>query len=388
MNIAYMDCFSGISGDMVLGALIDAGASLEAILGELRKLPVEGYSIVSRREKRGAIAGTRVLIHMEDQPHRSYKDIEKLIRGSGLDSSLQNRSLTIFELLAKAEAHVHQVPVSQVHFHEVGALDSILDIVGSVVALDLLQIAQVHASRVPIGKGFVHTEHGLLPVPAPATVLLLAGIPVYDNGVERELVTPTGAAILAALAQSFGRMPEMTLLSTGYGVGSHSASNPPNLLRVLCGTSTSSFLCSELLLIETSIDDMNPEIYPHVLEGLLGAGALDVNMVPIHMKKNRPGVLLRVLSPPALRTSVLELLFRETTTLGVRLHAVERVELKREVKEVSTPYGQVLVKAVTMPDGEVRMIPEFEECRRVAQHHRIPLLKAYEGIQNATRGEL
>jgi uncharacterized protein (TIGR00299 family) protein len=380
MKIAYFDCFSGISGDMVLGAMLDLGAPLDALLDELNKLPVEGYDIRANPEKRGAIGGTRVKIHIEPQPHRTFSDIRSLIRNSALSSGVKEKSLAVFERIAEAEARVHHMPVSRVHFHEVGALDSILDVVGSVIALELLGIEKVYASKVPLGRGFVHTEHGILPVPAPATVHLLAGVPVYDNGVERELVTPTGAGILTTLADSFGPAPEMVLLSTGYGVGSHPASTPPNLLRVLLGTSRGSLQRSHLLLLETSIDDMNPEFYNYILEELFSLGVLDVNMVPIQMKKNRPGILLRILSHPGLQASVLEILFKETTTLGVRIQEVDRVELRREEKIISTPYGPCRVKSVIMPQGEERIIPEFEECKRIAQSNGIPLRKVYEDV--------
>ena len=389
MKIAYFDCFSGISGDMVLGALIDLGAPFGVLLDELKKLPVEGYAIRTVPERRGAIGGTRVKIHIEPQPHRTFADIRNLIRSSGLNSTVQEKSLAVFERLAEAEARVHHVEISEVHFHEVGALDSILDVVGSIIALDLLGIEKVYASKLPIGRGFVHTEHGMIPIPAPATVHLLAGVPVYDNGVERELVTPTGAGILTTLTDSFGPVPEMVLLSTGYGVGSHPASNPPNLLRVLLGTSSAaSLLCSRLVLMETSIDDMNPEFYNYILEELFTLGVLDVNIVPVQMKKNRPGILLRVLSHPTLQASVLELLFKETSTLGVRIQEVKRVELQRETKIISTPYGPCRVKSVIMPEGEERMIPEFEECKRIARSTRMPLRKVYEDILLAAGREL
>lgn len=388
MKIAYFDCFSGISGDMVLGALIDLGAPLDLLLFELKKLSLEGYTIEAAPEKRGAIGGTRVKIDIGGhQPHRSFSDIRSLIEKSGLSAGLKEKSLAVFERLAEAEGRVHHIPASRVHFHEVGALDSILDIVGSVIALDLLKIEKIYGSRLPIGGGLVQTEHGTIPVPAPATVELLSGVPVYDNGIERELVTPTGAAILTTLAESFGPLPEMELLSTGYGVGTHPASNPPNLLRVLLGNSRAPLLCSRLIVIETNIDDMNPELYNYILEELFGLGVLDVHIVPVQMKKNRPAVLLRVLSHPALKASVIELLFKETTTLGVRIQEVERIELKREEKIVSTPYGPSRVKSVIMPDGEERMIPEFEECRRIAREKRVALRKVYEDVLFAASGQ-
>lgn len=385
MKIAYFDCFSGISGDMVLGALLDLGVPEKVLLEALERLPVKGYSFHVTQEKRGAIAGTRVRIEIDHQPSRTFSDIESLILKSDLDDPVKEMSLDIFRRLAEAEAEVHQMPMDQVHFHEVGALDSILDVVGAAIGLHVLSIDKVYASRIPLGGGFVHTHHGVLPVPCPATVLLLKGASVYDSGIKRELVTPTGAAILAALAQSYGPMPDMTLQATGYGVGSHPASDPPNLLRILCGTAPVSYLQRQLLMVETHIDDMNPEFYGYVLDQLFALGVLDVALVPIQMKKNRPGTLLRVLLEPALEPRVLELLFRETTTLGVRVQEVKRVELVREIKEIGTHYGLCRVKSVILPGGERQILPEYEECKRIAEVHGLPLRKVYEEIFHASR---
>jgi uncharacterized protein (TIGR00299 family) protein len=381
MKIAYFDCFSGISGDMILGAMLDLGLPEEELLGELKKLPVEGYHFHIAKERRGAISGTRVRIEIHHQPARHYDEIVNLIRSSGLDPLVQERSLAVFERLGKAEAQVHQIPLERVHFHEVGALDSILDVVGSVVAMHRLGIERVYASRIPTGRGFVETHHGTLPVPAPATAVLLEGAPVYDNGVERELVTPTGAAILTTFAEGYGPLPSMTLSATGYGVGSHPASDPPNLLRVMTGTSADdcpALLQKRLMVLETNIDDMNPEFYDYLFERLFGAGALEVNLMPVQMKKNRPGMLLRALIEPSLRESALEILFKETTTLGVRIQEVERVELPREIREVETSYGPVRVKLATLPGGERRAVPEYEDCKRAARECGAPIRKVYE----------
>jgi pyridinium-3,5-bisthiocarboxylic acid mononucleotide nickel chelatase len=380
VKIAYFDCFSGISGDMVLGALLDLGVPAGSLLDELKKLSLQGYGVHVCREMRGAISGTRVKIEVHHQPSRNYEDIRELILSSGLDLEVKERSLAIFERLATAESRVHGIPMSHVHFHEVGAVDSILDVVGAVVGLRHLGIEKVFASRIPLGHGFVKTHHGVIPVPAPATVLLLEGVPVYDGGSERELVTPTGAAILATLAESFGPVPDMVLASTGYGVGSHPASDPPNLLRILCGTSRASLTRTNLLVVETNIDDMNPEFYDYVMQKLFALGVLDVGISPVQMKKNRPGALIRVLLEPAIESRVIELLFEETTTLGVRVHEVKRVELQRRIKEIETPYGTCRVKCVLMPDGAERMIPEYEDCRRLAEERNIPLRRVYEDV--------
>jgi len=379
-KIAYFDCFSGISGDMVLGALLDVGVPFEVLREELKKVPVEGYSMRVVKEQRGLITGTRVLIEIEHQPSRSFEDIKQLIHRSKLEDRVQERILTIFDNLARAESRVHNLPISEVHFHEVGAVDSILDVAGTVIGLHYLDIGRVYSSPVPIGRGFVKSHHGILPLPAPATVLLLEGVPIYGNNIERELVTPTGAAILASLSEAYGPVPEMTLISSGYGVGSDPASDPPNLLRMLVGTPMRSFEYKHLLVLETNIDDMNPEFYSYVLEKLFALGALDATLTPIQMKKNRPGVLLGVLIEPALQTGVLELLFKETTTLGVRIHEVKRAELSRKIETIQTPYGPCQVKRVTLPDGEQRVVPEYETCRRIAEDHQMPIRKVYEEI--------
>ncbi|MEN6486567.1 MAG: nickel pincer cofactor biosynthesis protein LarC [Syntrophobacteraceae bacterium] len=385
MKIAYFDCFSGISGDMILGALLDLGLSEKVLVEALAKIPVKGYGVLVTREKRGSIGGTRIVFEIGHGHARSYRDIREIVGNCGLEERVRTRSLDVFDRLARAEGRVHQVPPEEVHFHEVGALDSILDIVGAVFAVEHLGIGKIVASPLPTGRGFVKTHHGTMPVPAPATTILLEGVPVYDNGVERELVTPTGAALLATLADSFGPLPDMTLEGTGYGVGSHPASDPPNLLRVMVGTARPPLLRKTLLLLETNIDDMNPEIYNYVLEELFSLGVLDVNFVPVQMKKNRPAVLLRVLLEPGLRAAVTDLLFRETTTLGVRFQEVERVELPREAATLQTPYGPCRVKRVWTPDGEERSVPEFEECRRIARERGVPIRKVYEEILLSAR---
>lgn len=390
MKIAYFDCFSGISGDMTLGALLDLGVPEPFLLDELKKLPVSGYSFEISRERRGAISGVRVVIKVADQPSRTYRDIRDLIGGSVLSERVRTKSLAVFERIAQAESRVHQVPVDEVHFHEVGAVDSILDVVGSVIGLEYLETGKVFSSRIPLGQGVMHTHHGTIPIPAPAAVLLLKGVPVYDSGVERELVTPTGAGILTTLAESFGNVPEMTLTAIGYGAGRDRASNPPNLLRIMTGESRESLLREELLLVETNIDDMNPEFYNYVFEKLFSAGVLDVCIIPVQMKKNRPGVLLRVLIEPALEAAAIEVIFRETTTLGVRIQEVRRVALQREEKIVETPFGTCRAKSVTTPEGGERLIPEYEECRRIALEKNLPIRTVYDemvlSLRNCGRG--
>jgi pyridinium-3,5-bisthiocarboxylic acid mononucleotide nickel chelatase len=378
-KIAYFDCFSGISGDMVLGALLDLGLEPERLREVLRSLPVSGYRLEIGRERRGAIMGTRCRVALEDAPqeHRRLADINAMIEASSLEPSIKEQSKAIFARLAQAEANVHGICVEQVHFHEVGAVDAIVDVVGSAAALQLLGVSAVHASRLPLGQGMISCRHGSLPLPAPATLRLLQGVPVYDNGVRRELVTPTGAAILTTLAHSYGQVPDMTLLAAGYGVGADPASEPPNLLRVLLGTPTAPLVSSRLLLLETQIDDMNPEFYDYVMERLFAFGVRDVTLIPMQMKKNRPAVLLRVLLEHHLRQSVVECLFAETTTLGVRFQEVERVELRRAIETIATPYGPMRVKWVDLPGGKRQASPEYEDCKAVARRTRVPLRSVY-----------
>jgi len=385
MNIAYFDCFSGVSGDMALGALIDLGVPVAALTAEMKKLPLKDWSIETRRERRGAIEGMRVVVSAGGQPHRSFSDIQVLFNESGLDPSVRSKSLAIFERLADAEGRVHGVSPQDVHFHEVGAVDSILDIAGVVFSLEYLKIEKIYASPVPLGRGFVKTEHGIIPLPGPATSILLAGVPVYGLPVERELVTPTGAAILTALAQSYGPIPPMTLISSGYGIGANPASDPPNLLRVWLGREKPALTERNLLVIETNIDDMNPEFYNYVSGKLFALGALDVSLVPVQMKKNRPGVLLRALVEPSMETAAAEIILSETTTLGVRVLEVRRIELPREEKMVSTVFGPCKVKRSLLPNGSERLIPEYEECRRIAEETGTPLPDVYRRILESAK---
>ncbi len=358
---------------MTLGALVDLGVPVEALVSEMRKLPLQNWSLEASRERRGAIEGVRISISAREQPHRHLGDIIAIVGQSELEERVKQKSIAIFERIARAEGRVHGIEPSQVHFHEVGAVDSILDIAGTVFCLDYLGIEKIHASPVPMGRGFVETAHGSLPLPAPATVELLSGVPVCGSPVERELVTPTGAAIVAVLGESFGPVPDMTLLKVGYGAGAHPAANPPNLLRVLVGEEAPALLSKDLVMIETNIDDMNPEFYNYAFDKLFALGALDVSLSPVQMKKNRPGVLLRVLVEPALERAAVEVLLSQTTTLGVRVQVVKRIEVPREELTISTVFGPCRVKRVVLPGGGKRTIPEYEECRRIAEETGTPL---------------
>ena len=380
MRIAYFDCFSGISGDMILGAFLDLGLDLDTLTGYLAKMKLGGYKLAVSREKRGAISGTRLNIQVEEgkQPHRSMAQIREMIGESRLPGKVKQTSLAILERLAGVEGNLHQQSPEDVHFHEIGAIDSIVDMVGACIGLHLLDIEKVVASPLPLGRGFVQCQHGTLPIPAPATLALLESTPVYDSGQQREMVTPTGAAILTTICSSYGGFPEMIIARVGYGAGLYPEDQPPNLLRIVLGQAPSEVAKEKLLMVETSIDDMNPEFYGHLMEQLLNAGGLDVNLLPAQMKKNRPGQLLRVLIPEGLRETVLQILFSETTTLGVRIQEVERYSLPRHTIRVQTTFGNLPVKVATDSLGNHVCAPEYDDCQQAARKHQVPLRQVYE----------
>lgn len=379
MSIAYFDCFSGISGDMVLGALIDAGLSIKHLRAELKKLPLSGYTIKVSRETRGGILGCRVRVgvHKEEQSPRSYLYIKELIQKSPLEERVRTIALKIFQKLARVEARIHGCHMEKVHFHEIGATDSIIDIVGTAIGLVSLGISTVYASKIPVGRGFVSCEHGILPIPTPATLALLKGIPIYCTDMEQELVTPTGAAIITTISQGFGKFPPMRPTAIGYGAGESDMPPISNLLRIVLGEEQKGLLSQEVDVLETNMDDMNPMLHGYIMERLFECGALDVSLLPIYMKKNRPGVLLRVISGREDRDRLMELLFRESTTLGIRCHQVERVTARRCLKKVKTPYGDIRVKVAVDPSGNTSFLPEYEDCRRIAKKKDIPLKEVY-----------
>jgi hypothetical protein len=387
MQIAYFDCFSGISGDMILGALIDAGLDLHQLEFELRKLNISGYTLKAEKTTRKGLSGTRFLVHTEeDHTERHLRDIEEIIDRSDLNNNIKASSKTIFNELARVEAMIHNKNPGEVHFHEIGGLDSIIDIVGSLLGLKLLGIETVYASRIPVGTGFVECDHGTLPLPAPATLELLKGIPIYGSGMEKELVTPTGIIILKHVAKSFGVIPKMKIQRIGYGAGSREM-KIPNLLRVWIGVSEEKreYEEDEVILIETNIDDMNPEYFGYTSEKLFEKGALDVFTTPIFMKKNRPGTLLSVLTSSDKLDEMLSIIFAETTSLGIRLQRLERRKLPRELLTVETPFGSVRVK-VSRVGEEIRNIsPEYEDCKEIAATQGIPLRKVYEDAKTAVR---
>jgi hypothetical protein len=379
MKTAYLDCFSGISGDMLVGALLDAGLELRLLEEALEGLGLSGVRLEARREGRSHIHGTRFLVAVDEgeQPERSFRDIRGIIEGSGLHRRVRDRSLAVFQALAEVEAHIHDCAPAEVHFHEVGAADSIVDIVGAVLGMEALGIERLVCSPLPLGSGFVRSRHGIIPVPAPATLALLKGVPVEDAGLESETVTPTGAALARVLSDGFGPLPPMAPEGVGYGVGSRDLPDRPNLLRIVLGEATTEARSDSVVLLEANLDDCPPEWTGHLMERLFEAGALDVWLVPVQMKKNRPGVLVQTVARPSDRERLADLILRESTTLGVRFQPMERRILERGSVELESPWGPLAVKRARDPDGVWRALPEYEACRRVAREHGVALREVY-----------
>jgi pyridinium-3,5-bisthiocarboxylic acid mononucleotide nickel chelatase len=391
LTILHFDCFSGAAGDMILGALLDAGLSLDDLRGALGSLAIDRDVVWTERVTRAGIRATKFHVRGEEAPgehtghhgHRHLCEVERLIDGSALSAVGKDRAKTLFRRLAEVEAAVHGTSIEKVHFHEVGALDSIVDVVGTVYALEALGVSRVTASPLNVGTGSVATSHGLYPVPAPATTRLLEGVPVYSGRQQGELVTPTGALLISAYAETYGGTPSMRLQRAGYGAGSRDFSEAPNVLRVLIGESAGQALVETVSVIETEIDDMNPQIFGLLIEQLIGAGALDVFYTPIQMKKNRPGILLSIIAPPQSRERLTSILFRESTTIGVRHTDMQRECLERETVTVATPFGPVRVK-VARRNGEVlNAAPEFDDCARVAAERGRPVKEVHAAAMKA-----
>lgn len=414
-KILYYDCFSGISGDMNLAALVDLGVPKEHLEAELLKLGLKGYSLRFVPDSRKSIHGTRADVELEAEhghehghahdhahdhshEHRSYAAIVRLIEESGLSAAVKKRAQDIFRVLARAEAKVHGRPIEDVHFHEVGAVDSIVDIVGAAICLDWLKPDLVMASTVELGGGFVKTQHGLMPVPAPATAEILSGVPVRSGAVPFETTTPTGAAILAACVERFTDDKRFTVVKTAYGVG-HRDTEIPNLLRVFLGEETASVPApgagtavetaadaAEVgRVLECNLDDMNSEITGYLFDRLFSVGASDVYCTPILMKKNRPAVKVSVLCPAKAEAQIADVLLRETTTFGLRRFTVEKTSLERRVRMVSTSLGEVRLKNAFLDGKPLKSKPEFEDCRRIAEERGIPLREVYETVLRETR---
>ena len=395
MKIAYFDCFSGVSGDMILGALLDAGLPLETLESGLKSLTVNGYRLSSEKVRRASITATKLKVVIDGsqtQVESSLTDILKLIEASKLPQKVKARSSAVFQRLGEVEARLHGTSPEEVHFHELGAVDSIVDIVGVVFGFDVLGIERFYSSPLPVGSGNVTTRHGILPVPAPATLqlLALAHAPVVDPpdsfAHPGELVTPTGAVLVTSLA-SFGR-PAMILEKVGYGAGTKDFSSWPNIFRLWLGEEMVDTAAENLILLETNIDDMNPQIYGYLMDRLFSQGAADVWFTPIQMKKNRPAVILSVLAPTHAEFQLTETIMRETSTLGIRVRPVGRHVAEREVIEFESSLGHVRAKVKRFMGDVVRVSPEYEDCRRIALERNIPLQEVYRLLENESRGHI
>ncbi|NNG00426.1 MAG: nickel pincer cofactor biosynthesis protein LarC [Desulfobacteraceae bacterium] len=385
--LAYLDCFSGISGNMILGAFIDLGIDPGWLKKALSPLGLKSFTLKTDRVSRNGIGAIHVEVDAKaDTKSRNYSDIQRIIDASNLSGFVKKKSLDTFDRLAAAESKIHQCAKEKVHFHEVGGIDAIVDIVGTALCFENLGISGVAASTIPLGTGLTTCRHGVIPIPAPATLELLASVPTYGTDVPHELVTPTGAAILRTWVQSFGPMPVMKIRNTGYGAGTREHPDRPNLLRMLTGDAAEKTAVenSETVVeMVTAIDDMNPEIFGYLMEQLFGDGALDVLWSPVFMKKNRPGTMIHVVCREADTRKLVHRILTETSTLGVRFQTMQRVALPRKTVDVNTSYGRVKGKQITRMDGSVRILPEYEECRRIALETGKPLAAIYEELSFA-----
>jgi uncharacterized protein (TIGR00299 family) protein len=384
LKIAYLDCSSGISGDMTLGALVDAGVDLAAINAGVQSLGLPGVRIVSAEVKKHGFRATQITVeHEPEHAHRHLHHICDMIDAGSLTERQKDLAKRIFTRLGEAEGKVHGTTIRKVHFHEVGAVDSIADIVGAAIGWDLLGVDRIVCSPVPTGQGRIEIAHGLCSIPAPATGELLKGIPLLDSTVQSELTTPTGAAIVATLVDEFGGLPAMTVDAIGYGAGQRELSQQPNLLRLFVGTREGEPSADQVFVVETNLDDVPGEVIGHTTTKLWEAGALDVYTTAIQMKKNRPGVILSVICPAALVPKVEKILFRETSTLGVRRWPVSRHKLDRAPHRVETTWGEVDGKLGFITGQPPSFSPEFESCRAIAEKHNVPLKQVYEAAQQA-----
>jgi hypothetical protein len=381
MTIAYLDCFSGLSGDMLLGSFLDAGLDIDLVVKNLKRLPLAGYEISHAKLTRNGVSATKVEITVQEgQPQRSYKDIRQLLTVSHLADDVKHNALAVFTALAEAEATVHGVAVNDVHFHEVGAVDSILDIVGACLGFAFFDVDSLICSPLPMGHGWVDCQHGRLPLPAPAVVELCKEIPIYGVDLELELVTPTGAALIKALADDFGPLPALTLKHTGYGLGNHvRPDHSPNMVRLYIGRETEAIEAQEVEVIDCHLDDWAPETYPYLCEQLFAAHALDVSLIPIQMKKGRPGFLLRVLADNSHAHQCKRLILDETTAIGLRFRKERRWTLPRRAVTIKTRFGEMVAKEVDTPSGP-RIYPEYEECRRLAQEQGVAIQRLYHEV--------
>lgn len=375
---------------MCLGALVDAGVPLKEMEKGLKALPVKGYRLETRKAKRAGIAATKVDVVIRQsalsgqQPAKRWKDIRKIIIDSSLPDEMKRRGLSIFKQLFEAEGRVHGGEYTRTHLHELGAMDCIVDIFGTLIGLNILGVERVYSSALNLGMGSVMTEHGRLPVPAPATAEILKGVPVYSSDVSFELTTPTGAALVKELAHTYGTIPIMKIQQTGYGAGQKDIPGLPNTLRIFLGEEMvqgKDEHLPKISVIETNIDDMNPQCYEYVMERLFDAGALDAYLTQVIMKKARPGVLLTVLCGEDRKEDIIDILFRETTTIGVRFYEVARTVLERKIRKVKTEYGMIRIKVSKGPAGTPKVSPEYEDCKRIAKQHKIPLIEVMKRVK-------
>jgi hypothetical protein len=388
MTVLYFDCFAGVAGDMIVGALLDAGASFDALRGELAKLALDGCQFRAEQVRRSGLGGTKFQVDVAERGHHHHRylaDIIELIQQAGLSSRATSRAKAIFRRLGEAEAKVHRIPVAEVHFHEVGALDSVADIVGACIAMDLLDVEEVHCSAIPAGSGTVQCGHGLLPVPAPAAAAMLTGAKLADDPLEGEVTTPTGAAILTTLTKSYGPLPPMDIQAVGYGAGTREGGPLPNLLRVYVGKLMPDAQADSVVELSANLDDCTGEVIGATLGALMEAGCLDAWASPIYMKKNRPAVMLSALCLPGDARTAEEIFFRQTTTFGVRRRLCQRQKLLREHQTVETRYGPVRVK-VGRRNGEVLTAsPEFSDCQSAADAHHVSAREVMEAALCAYR---
>jgi uncharacterized protein (TIGR00299 family) protein len=385
MVTAYIDCVAGASGDMLLGALVDAGLSVDELENKLASLHLSGFQLEIQQVQKNHIRAIQMKVAVTDEKtERHLPEILEIIHNSDLPVEIQTKADRVITLLGEIEARIHTMELNQVHLHELGGIDTIVDVVGFILGLDLLNIEELIVSPLPLGRGFVPSSHGKIPIPAPATLELLKGIPVYGLEIDKELVTPTGAALLTSLASSFGPIPPMEISVVGYGAGSRDLPIP-NFLRVLMGKREihHSAQAEQLILLETNIDDMNPEIYEHLMDRLFKTGALDVTFIPLHMKKNRPGIMLQVLTHPEISQSLKNIIYDETTTLGIRQHWIERECLKRRFETVETKYGPIRIKIADLGEGRIKYSPEYEDCKTLALKHNLPIQDIMKAAEEA-----
>ncbi|MBI5073793.1 MAG: nickel pincer cofactor biosynthesis protein LarC [Nitrospirae bacterium] len=392
MKIVYFDCFSGISGDMCLGAFVDAGVPLKEIEKGLKKLKLKGYTLREQKVLRAGIAATKVDVELkkavsgQQSALRKWKDIQKIIKDSTLPDNIKRQGLQVFKNLFEAEAKVHGSTINTTHLHELGCVDCLVDIFGTLIGLSYLSIDNVFASPVNLGSGSTRTAHGMMPVPAPATAELLKGVSCYSSGPAFEMTTPTGAVLLKTLSSGFGSMPSFSSEMIGIGAGNKDPEERPNILRIMVGETDKTVQDETITVIETNIDDMNPQVYEYVMERLFDAGALDIFLTQVIMKKSRPGVLLTALCSAEKKNDLVNIILKETTTIGIRFYEAGRVTMKREIKQSQTRFGKIRVKQ-SARGSSLRVTPEYEDCKRIARNTGSSLLDVMENARDSIAGK-